>query len=85
MLCLQKAKLENECKMEHLQLESDFQLIEQEMERTNSSKSPEDNSATVSQHLQRLCEERQSRIGKFLLYLEQKDNDRIEKLLQSKP
>lgn len=84
MLCLQKAKLENECKMEHLQLESDFQLIDQEMERTNS-KSPEDKSATVTQHLQRLCAERKSRIDKFLLYLEQKDNDRIEKLLQSKP
>lgn len=81
---VQKAKLENDCKMEHLQLESDIQLIEQEMEKTNS-KSPEDNSPTVSQRLHELCAERQSRIGKFLLYLEQKDNDLIEQLLQSKP
>lgn len=84
MLCFQKAKLENDCKVEHLQLESDFQLIEREMEKTNS-KSPEDNSTTASRRLQELCAERQSRIGKFLLYLEQKDNDLIEKLLQSKP
>lgn len=64
---------------DQLQPDTDCQLVQELSEQTTANEP----GVGKSHNWQELQAQRQERIGTFLLYLEQKDDDRIDRLLQS--
>lgn len=77
LFILQKAR--SSMPTDQLQPDTDCQLVQELSEQTTANEP----GVGKSHNWQELQAQRQERIGKFLLYLEQKDDDRIDRLLQS--